>query len=138
MEADLAAEIQAMALYNDVVPYLENLRERSIKIALCSNLSQPYGAVIERLLPNAFDATIYSYEAGCHKPDNAIYQACLNTLQLPAEQCLFVGDTYLADYQGPNAAGMLGVHLLRSGRSDATRQVSTLVDIRQWLQRGIT
>jgi beta-phosphoglucomutase-like phosphatase (HAD superfamily) len=46
----IEAELSSLSLFDDVIPTLKVLRSRGIKIGLCSNLAQPYGAVIGRLL----------------------------------------------------------------------------------------
>jgi HAD superfamily hydrolase (TIGR01509 family) len=39
-----------------------------------------------------FDKKIFSCEVGVIKPDHEIYKTCLNALNIPAEDCLFVDD----------------------------------------------
>jgi HAD superfamily hydrolase (TIGR01493 family) len=56
-----------------------------------------------------FDSLTFSCELGTVKPDRRIYQACLDALALPADQCLFVDDS-LANVEGAIALGMAGIH----------------------------
>lgn len=49
----IEAELSSLSLFDDVIPTLNALQSRGIKIAICSNLAQPYGAVIDRLLANS-------------------------------------------------------------------------------------
>jgi FMN phosphatase YigB (HAD superfamily) len=50
IETQIKDELSSLSLFDDVIPTLKVLRSRGIKIGLCSNLAQPYGAVIGRLL----------------------------------------------------------------------------------------
>ncbi|MER7456973.1 HAD family hydrolase [Micromonospora sp. NPDC126480] len=52
------------------------------------------------------DAVITSVEVGWRKPHPAIYAAALDALGVPASGAVFVGDTYVADYAGPEAVGI--------------------------------
>lgn len=44
LEADLIAELESVTLFDDVNDTLRALKERGLKIALCSNLAEPYAA----------------------------------------------------------------------------------------------
>jgi HAD superfamily hydrolase (TIGR01549 family) len=70
-------------------------------LTICSNLAKPYGAIIDRLLPDFSFTRILSYEVGYIKPDDGIYDAILNRTSHRKERILFIGDTFIADYEGP-------------------------------------
>lgn len=53
-----------------------------------------------------FAAVITSIDVGHRKPHPAIYQAALDTLDISPADAFFVGDTYLADYVGPEGLGI--------------------------------
>lgn len=53
-----------------------------------------------------FAAVVTSIDVGRRKPHPAIFQTALDTLGVGAADALFVGDTYLADYVGPERAGI--------------------------------
>jgi putative hydrolase of the HAD superfamily len=53
-----------------------------------------------------FDAVLTSVEFGWRKPHPAIYTEALARLGIDAAQAVFVGDTYVADFAGPEAAGI--------------------------------
>ncbi|XZG69346.1 HAD family hydrolase [Chitinibacteraceae bacterium HSL-7] len=114
IEHALAADLAQIALYDDVKPALAWLNASGIRLALCSNLAQPYGAAVDQWLP-ALDAYALSFQLGCIKPEPAIYAHVLEALQLPASACLFVGDTPAADVTGPQAAGMAALQICRQG-----------------------
>ena len=50
----------------------------------------------------SLDAYAWSYEVGAIKPESQIYQYLIDKLQCHAKDILFIGDTLLADYSGPN------------------------------------
>ena len=53
-----------------------------------------------------FDAVVTSVEVGWRKPHTAIYAEALLRLGATAGNSVFAGDSYLADYLGPAAAGL--------------------------------
>ncbi|QQC83162.1 HAD family hydrolase [Acinetobacter bereziniae] len=102
---DLDEEIQSIILYEDTLSTLEELKKLGFRLALCSNLAMPYGKVVSSFLPS-LDAYAWSYEVGAIKPESQIYQYLIDKLQCHAKDILFIGDTILADYSGPNEFGM--------------------------------
>ncbi len=105
LEHDLDEELQSIVLYEDTLSTLEELKKLGFRLALCSNLAMPYGKVVSSFLPS-FDAYAWSYEVGAIKPESQIYQHLIDKLQCHAKDILFIGDTLLADYSGPNEFGM--------------------------------
>ena len=113
LESDIEVELASLALFEDVLPTLNQLIDWKIPIAVCSNLAQPYGVVIDRLLPQVPLLKCMSYEVGYIKPEREIYQWIVEKADAQPEQCLFVGDTFLADYEGPKHFGFQARHLIR-------------------------
>ena len=105
LEHDLNDELQSIVLYEDTLSTLEELKELGFRLALCSNLAMPYGKVVSSLLPN-IDTYAWSYEVAAIKPESQIYQYLIDQLECRAKDVLFIGDTPLADYSGPNEFGM--------------------------------
>ena len=105
LEHDLNDELQSIVLYEDTLSTLEELKELGFRLALCSNLAMPYGKIVSSLLP-PLDAYAWSYQIGAIKPESQIYQYLIDKLQCHAKDILFIGDTPLADYSGPNEFGM--------------------------------
>jgi len=101
LKHDLDEELRSIRLYEDTLSTLEELH----KLALCSNLAMPYGEIVSSLLP-PLDAYAWSYEVGAIKPESQIYQYLIDQLECRAKDVLFIGDTPLADYSGPNEFGM--------------------------------
>lgn len=65
----------------------------------------PYGKAVSSLLP-PLDAYAWSYEVGAIKPEPQIYQYLIDRLGCQTKDVLFIGDTPLADFNGPKAFGM--------------------------------
>ncbi len=132
IESQIEDELSSLTLFDDVIPTLNALQSRGIRIGLCSNLAQPYGAVIGKLLAEFDLEQFLSYELGTIKPEAQIYESILNRFNCDPDQCLFIGDTFEADYAGPIAVGMKALHLTRSGATQA-HQISSLVDMLAYL-----
>lgn len=47
-----------------------------------------------------------SAETGLRKPHPELFSLALERLEMDAEECLFIGDSYLPDYVGPTEAGI--------------------------------
>ncbi len=111
---DLSYELQSIVLYEDTVSTLERLKQTGFKLALCSNLAMPYGKIVSSMLP-PFHAYALSYEVGAIKPDARIYQHLIDNLACQAGEVLFIGDTPLADVDGPTSFGMSARLIDREG-----------------------
>ncbi|UCV03346.1 HAD family hydrolase [Dechloromonas denitrificans] len=106
LELDLVVELNSVTLFDDVNATLTSLKNRGLKIGLCSNLAEPYAAPLLRRLSVPFDCYAWSFSVGAIKPSPAIYAYALEQLDCPPRQVLFVGDTPGADSDGPQLMGM--------------------------------
>jgi HAD superfamily hydrolase (TIGR01509 family) len=104
-ENELKLELLSMHLYADVERTLYLLKQSGVRIGLCSNLATGYGSRVLQLLPN-LDAYIFSYQIGAVKPDPIIYKQALKQLGCSAQSVLFIGDSLIADINGPQACGI--------------------------------
>jgi putative hydrolase of the HAD superfamily len=62
--------------------------------------------VADHFTPSSFEHTLLSVEHGFRKPHRSIYEAALRLFDVEADQTLFVGDSFEADYRGPTGVGM--------------------------------
>jgi len=94
-------------LHPDIEPMLQILREKGMKLAILSNCSEEEVSVMRdsRLAP-LMDALILSNETGLCKPQVAIYQLAAQKLEVPCEECFFVGDGGSRELYGARDAGM--------------------------------
>ena len=125
LERDLDEELRSIILYEDTLSTLEELKKLGVRLALCSNLAMPYGKIVSSLLP-PLDAYAWSYEVGAIKPESQIYQYLIDQLECYAKDVLFIGDTPLADFSGPNEFGM-SARLI--DRKNGQKLADILVDI---------
>ena len=85
-----------------------------------------------------FDAVVCSESAQAYKPHPRAFQLIRDALDVPAEACLFVGDSQFDDVQGAQRAGMKTVWVNRQGAQPApdlsvpdyqVRDLTELLDI---------
>jgi HAD superfamily hydrolase (TIGR01509 family) len=95
-----------IALFDDVLPTLAELRERGHPTVIVSNCSWGTRESVERLgLDRACDAVVLSCEVGVHKPEPGIYRLALDALEVAAEDAVFVDDQ-TAFCDGARAVGI--------------------------------
>lgn len=128
IQLHIQEELDSLTLYEDVIPTLTALHSYNIPIAICSNLAFPYGKAIDLLLEEQSLIRGLSYETGFIKPESGIYHAVLNQMKVRPNECLFVGDTLLADYEGPRQFGMSAYHLVR-GTPSHGHSINSLADV---------
>lgn len=115
---DLAEELRSLTLFDDVTPALNTLSASGVRLAVCSNLAQPYGVVVDMLLSEFDLLRCLSYQVGCIKPEAGIYDCLVASSGIPPEQIAFIGDNLVADYEGPRLFGFRAFHLVRGAESD--------------------
>lgn len=120
LEAELHDEIQSISLFDDAIPTMAALKDRGIKVALCSNLAAPYGPPVLKLLTVQPDFCAWSYEASAVKPQPEIYQYLCDGIGCRPEEVLMIGDTMDADMVGPRKFGIHGYHLNRQASTPAS------------------
>lgn len=108
----LKQELSDLERYPEVEECFTRLKAMGIKIGICSNLAQPYGAAVRDLLKDA-DQLILSYEEGFMKPDPEIYTIGCERFNLSPEKIFFVGDSFRCDYEAPRNFGMQAYWLER-------------------------
>jgi putative hydrolase of the HAD superfamily len=92
----------------DTLQILDALADR-FRLAVVSNTHEADlvpGHLAAMGIADRFDVVITSVEFGHRKPHPAIYAEALDRLGIEAAQAVFVGDTYDADFVGPEAAGI--------------------------------
>jgi len=91
------------------LPCLEKLHKKFRLGCISNNWGNTAGWCQEFQFDRYFETMIDSTVVGYSKPDQHIFQAALNELQLPPEACVYVGDYYTSDIQGAAAAGLTPV-----------------------------
>lgn len=122
LQEALDRELESIRPFDDALPAIELLRERKIKVAICSNLAGPYCSLARVRFPN-LEGYALSAELGVMKPDPAIYRsACAmigvvpgTAFETDAARVLMIGDSKKCDEVGPRSCGIFGHHLDRKG-----------------------
>ncbi|WP_380282263.1 HAD family hydrolase [Kitasatospora purpeofusca] len=113
-EIDRAMKAIRLELFEDTRAVLGELRDRGLRIGICSNWFWNLEDCLEEVgLAPMVDFVVGSARAGARKPHPLIYRALLERCELPPRQVLFVGDMWAPDVLGPLTAGMRSVHLCR-------------------------
>lgn len=122
----LDTDLASVEPFADDLAGIELLQKHSVAIAVCSNLAQPYGAVVSSLFPN-LDVYAYSYQLGILKHEPQMYNwACDQLSAIPSgafrsgEVVHMIGDSIRCDRDGPTALGITGHHLDRRGGGQMT------------------
>ena len=130
-------------LHEEIIPMLEALKERGVKIGLISNCFSEEARVIRgSILFPYFDGVCLSYEQGVQKPDKEIYRRCMEQLEVTPEECVYVGDGGSFELETARELGMTAVQAvwyLREGtsqprgRMDEFEQAERPLDIMRYL-----
>lgn len=129
LEATLAADVAGVVPFDDAQGTVSRLRDAGIRVAICSNLAQPYAEPVLSGVQGPWDASAWSFAVGRAKPEPAIYAAVCERLDVSPAHVLMVGDTYEADVVGPQAFGMQARWLRRAYPSGAQGVVTSLRDV---------
>jgi len=107
----------AWHIFEDVLPALQTLAARGLKLGVISNWDERLTPLLGKLgLASQFAAVIVSREVGAAKPSPAIFHEAARRLGLPPTAILHVGDSPALDVAGARAAGMRALLLKRSRR----------------------
>jgi len=102
-------------LNEEALDTLSGMRLRVKKLGLISNTGRSPGVILRRLMTqygiiDFFDATVFSDEAGCRKPDRGIFESAAILLGARIDQIVHVGDDPEADVWGAKQAGLKAIH----------------------------
>ena len=107
---------------------------RVYRLAVVTNTHQPDlvpGHLAAMGLLDAMDTVVTSVEVGWRKPHPAIYAATVERLGIAPGAAIFVGDTYAADFAGPEKFGMTAYLIDPAGAADvpADRRLHSVLDL---------
>ena len=114
-------------LHPEIIPMLSKLKDRGLLVGLISNCFSEEADVIRRseIFPY-FDAVYLSYEQGIQKPDEEIFQRCMDCLLTKAEECVYVGDGGSNELETARNLGMKAVQAawyLQAGTTQPSRRM---------------
>jgi HAD superfamily hydrolase (TIGR01509 family) len=97
---------------DEVVPALEGLRARGLRLVVVSNANGTLRRHLDRLgLTSRFDVVLDSADEGVEKPDPRFFQIALERSGARKDTTIHVGDFYHVDVAGARSAGLRGVLL---------------------------
>lgn len=117
-------------LFPDVLPTLEEVRNRGYKTAIASNWDYTLLYLVESYgLSEFFDAIYPSLLYGVEKPDRGFFEIIEEEFQLKGDSILHVGDNPLDDFQGALNSGWRALLLDRSLDSSEGPRICSLADV---------
>jgi putative hydrolase of the HAD superfamily len=130
------SEPDAWKVFDDVVPTLDALASRGVRLGIISNWDARLRGLLQRLqLIEYFDAVIISCEVGFTKPSPVIFEQAAIKLGLPPGAVLHVGDSRDHDVTGARAAGFHGLRIRRK-HVPASDDLSVLDEVLAKIQVG--
>lgn len=123
----------------DVIPALEALRARGLRLVVVSNANGTLRAHMGRLdMSRRFDVVLDSADEGVEKPDPRFFEIALARSGASKDTTIHVGDLYHVDVLGARSAGLRGVLLDEADlRPDADcPRVHTLGELVQAIAAG--
>ncbi len=132
---ELAAALLAALRFRclpDVVPALDALRARGLRLVVVSNWDISLHDVLAELeLDARLDAVVTSAEWGAVKPDPSIFHEGLRRAGAMAAQALHVGDSLREDVQGARAAGVRPILVLHEPDAAPPPGVTAIRSLRE-------
>ncbi|MBI2948375.1 MAG: HAD-IA family hydrolase [Verrucomicrobia bacterium] len=127
---DRFAEPDVVRIYDDVVPALDKLRARGLRLGVISNWDERLRPLLHALdLDRFFEVVVVSGELGQHKPAPPIFEHALQQLRLSGDAVLHVGDSVLEDVMGAEQSGLRAVRLDRNASSSTPEIIRSLADL---------
>ncbi len=104
------------ALYGDVRPAFERLRQQGIAVGIISNWDSRLVRILNGLgLEDILADIVSSADVRLHKPDPRIFELACSRIGVAPAEAAHVGDHHYADYLGARALGMNAVLIDRHG-----------------------
>lgn len=125
--------------FEDAREILERIRDRYGTVGLISNTVFPERAHLSELerfgLIEFFAFTVFSSTFGLRKPHRDIFYHGANLAGFAPAECVYIGDRYLEDVQGPQEIGMPAILKWHDNREypqplpESTRVIQSLSDL---------
>ncbi len=130
---------QYLYAYEDAADVLSRINDRYGTVGLVSNTVFPERTHLEELkrfgLEPLLSFKLFSSSFGLRKPHPDIFLKAANLAGFAPSECVYVGDRYVEDIEGPNGIGMEAVLRWQEGRdypdpmASDTRIVSSLSEL---------
>ncbi len=115
----------------DLYPVLGEIHNSDYRLGMISNAGN--AANVQRLIDKVdirkyFDPVLISSGVGLRKPHRLLFEAVLNTWQLPAEQVVMIGDMLNADILGAQRVGMHQIWITADADNESNRQNAAAIE----------
>jgi putative hydrolase of the HAD superfamily len=126
-----------LALYDDVMPAIDELKKRKLIVGLISNIERSMsGALYELGLSSKLDVVVTSQDAGANKPQPEIFRFALQKAGIKPAEAIYIGDQYQIDVLGARGAGMKGILIDRAGHHEEITdcpRIKSLSEVTEYL-----
>ncbi len=115
----------------DLHPVLDEIHNSNYRLGMISNAGN--AANVQRLIDKVdirkyFDPLLISSGVGLRKPHRLLFEAVLNTWQLPAEQVVMIGDMLNADVLGAQRVGMHQIWITADADNESNRYNAAAIE----------
>ena len=117
--------------FDDVIPGIHKLKKKGYSVGIVSNT---HNLEIKKLEFSFVDLVILSSEVGLVKPDKRIFLLAAEELEVKPEDCVFVGDNLIMDYEGAENAGMKPILIDRKGKHPDKEHIKDLYELLEVLE----
>ncbi len=125
----------SFALYDDVLPTVQELKKRKLVLGLLTNMDQDMAPLSRSLgIAEHIDFVVTSGEVGEDKPAPGIFLAALKKAAVTPAEAIHVGDQYAVDVVGARGVGIKALLVDRDNTSPEVagcprlRRLTELVD----------
>ncbi|MER3413186.1 MAG: hypothetical protein C4341_02910 [Armatimonadota bacterium] len=130
LRRSFSGEGHAFALYEDVLPTLDELDSMGVATGVISNWDHTLHLTLKRLgVSERFAFAIASLEFGAEKPDPRIFRHALERAGVEPNEALHVGDSVEDDYRGALDSGLRAVLLDRTAGEPPEDGIRSLLDL---------
>ncbi|KGG02845.1 2-haloalkanoic acid dehalogenase [Prochlorococcus marinus str. MIT 9321] len=104
--------LQNSELFPNVIELLKILKKQNIKTAIVTDLTAQiqFRKIIYFGLEDYFDYIVTSEESGKDKPFQNSFELVLKKLDIEANKCWMIGDSFNSDMVGSNKLGIVSIH----------------------------
>jgi putative hydrolase of the HAD superfamily len=130
------AEPIAWRVFDDVVPALDTLASRGIRLGVISNWDERLRGLLRKLkLECYFQTLAISREVGFPKPSRVIFRQAAAELDLRPDAILHIGDSPEMDVAGAKAAGLHAWLINRAAASPGDGKLASLAELPAKIER---
>lgn len=124
----IASKVEAFEhMHPDIIPMLQGLKDKNIKIGLITNcFNEERDAIRNSILFQYFDVVCMSCELGIKKPDQRIFELCIEQLEISPKDCLYCGDGGSKELEVAQRMNMLPVQALWYLKENSRQPVGRL------------